>query len=165
MPRLGALAVLSLLFVLAACGPGEQEITPDQAAVFAEPVDVELVVPAERNAMAYAVEQIEAPAGARVRLVMDNRETTSRAMVHNVVVVNSAAAMDRVGQAGASAPNNIPDDPAIVTYTPLAGPGEQTAVVFEMPPPGTYPFICTFPGHFQFMQGTLVSTPPAEPAE
>ena len=112
-----------------------------------------------------AVERIEAPAGARVRLVMDNRETTSRAMVHNVVVVNSAAAMDRVGQAGASAPNNIPDDPAIVTYTPLAGPGEQTAVVFEMPPPGTYPFICTFPGHFQFMQGTLVSTPPAEPAE
>ena len=43
--------------------------------------------------------------------------------------------------------------------TPLAGPGERMAVVFTMPPPGEYPFICTYPGHARFMQGTLVSTP------
>ena len=42
---------------------------------------------------------------------------------------------------------------------PLAGPGERMAVVFTMPPPGEYPFICTYPGHARFMQGTLVSTP------
>ena len=159
--RLSAL-VLGLALTLTACGGGDAEPAPDQAAIFAETVDVELVVPAERNAMAYALERIEAPAGARVRLVIDNSETTSRAMVHNVVVLNSAAAMDRVGKDAAGAPGNIPDDPAILAYTPLAGPGETMAVVFEMPPPGRYPFICTFPGHFQFMQGVLVSTPPAD---
>ncbi|MEM6326744.1 MAG: plastocyanin/azurin family copper-binding protein [Bacteroidota bacterium] len=162
MPRFVPL-VLLLALPLAACGGGEEpEDAPDSAAAFAETVDVELVVTAERNAMAFAVEQIEAPAGARVRLVMDNSETTSRAMVHNVVVLSSAAAIDRVGTAAAGAPQNIPDDPAILFYTPLAGPGEKTAVVFEMPPEGTYPFLCTFPGHHTFMQGALVSTPPAE---
>ncbi|MEM1056095.1 MAG: plastocyanin/azurin family copper-binding protein [Bacteroidota bacterium] len=151
--------LLALLFLpLVACGSSDQEAIPDQTAVFAESVDVELVVAAERNAMAFAVERIEAPAGARVRLVMDNTETTSRAMVHNIVVVNNETAIDRVGNAAVGAPQNVPDDPGIVAYTPLAGPGERVAVVFEMPPVGEYPFICTFPGHHQFMQGVLVST-------
>ena len=155
------LALAPVLFLLAACGGGEADLAPDQAAVFAEAVDAELVVPAEKNAMAYAVTRIEAPAGARVRIVMDNSVTTSRAMVHNVVVLASPEAVERVGLAAAGAPDNIPDDPAILTHTPLTGPGERSAVVFTMPPAGEYPYICTFPGHFQFMRGTLVSTPPA----
>lgn len=154
-------SLLALAVVLAACGSEEPaEPSPDQAALFAQAVDVELVVGAEKNAMAYSVDEISAPAGATVRLVMDNVETTSRAMVHNVVILQTAAAIDRVGAAAAGADNNIPDDDAILAYTPLTGPGERTAVVFTMPPPGRYPFICTFPGHYQFMQGALVSTPP-----
>jgi azurin len=110
--------------------------------------------------MSFAVGEIVAPAGATVRLVIDNTETTSPAMVHNVVVVETERAIERVGQAAATAPDNIPDDDAILAYTPLARPGQRTAVVFTMPPPGRYPFICTYPGHFRFMQGTLVSTIP-----
>ena len=159
-PSLALLLVLFLALPLAACGGGEPELDPDQSAVFAEEVDAELVVPSEKNAMAYAVGQIEAPAGARVRIVMDNSATTSRAMIHNVVVLASPEAVERVGLAAAGAPNNIPDDAAILAHTPLTGPGERMAVVFTMPPPGEYPFICTFPGHFQFMRGTLVSTAP-----
>ena len=75
---------------------------------------------------------------------------------------DAASAVDRVGQAVSGDPDEEALDPAIVTYTPLAGPGERTAVVFTMPPPGEYPFICTFPGHYSFMQGTLVSTAPPE---
>ncbi|WP_094547002.1 plastocyanin/azurin family copper-binding protein [Rubricoccus marinus] len=155
-----ALLLLTAFFAFSACGGGEVTPSPDQEAIFADTVDVELVVPAEKNAMAYAVGEISAPAGARVRLVMDNTETTSRAMIHNVVVLNTAAAIDRVGKAAAGAADNIPEDPAIVVNTPLAGPGERQAVVFTMPPPGRYPFICTYPGHFQYMQGVLVSTAP-----
>lgn len=163
MFRLGLIGFL-LVVLFAACGPSDDpDLAAAQAAVFEEAVDVELVVAAEKNAMAFAVERIEAPAGSRVRLVMDNSETTSRAMVHNVVVVDSPSAVDRVGQAISGDPDEEALDPAIVAYTPLAGPGERTAVVFEMPPPGEYPFICTFPGHYSFMQGTLVSTaPPAD---
>lgn len=154
--RLLALLLFALAF--AACATDPPPDTPDQAAVFAEPVDVELVVPAVRNGMRFAVEEISAPAGARVRLVMDNEATTSPAMVHNVVVVRDQASVDRVGRAAAGAPGFVPDDPAVLVYTPLAGPRQRTAVVFTMPPPGRYPFICTYPGHYQLMQGTLVST-------
>ena len=158
------LAVLLVVLALQACQSDPPPPTAEEQAVFDTPVDVELVVPAVRNAMRYDVGRIEAPSGSIVRLVMDNRATTSGAMIHNVVVLRDAGAIDRVGSAAAREADHIPDDPAIVAYTPLAGPGARTAVVFTMPPPGTYPFICTYPGHYTMMQGTLVSTPdPAVP--
>ena len=156
-----ALAALALL-AAALVGPGCAEPpvpSPEQQAVFAQDVDAEVVVVAARNAMRYETPVVEAPAGATVRLVMDNAETTSPAMVHNVVVVRTEAAVERVGRAARG--DELPDHPALVAATPLAGPGERTAVVFTMPPPGRYPFVCTYPGHWAFMQGTLVSTPPA----
>lgn len=162
MKRVPAPRLLLLLALVIGCAD-PPEPSPEQQAVFAQEVDVELVVPAVRNAMSYAVGRVEAPAGATVRLVMDNTDTTSPAMVHNVVVVEGTEAdVERVGRAAAGVRDNIPDDDAILAFTPLAGPGERTAVVFTMPPPGTYPFLCTYPGHFQFMRGTLVSTPPAD---
>lgn len=158
--RLGALA---LACVASGCGPSPEPLSPEQEAVFAEAVDAEVIVVAARNAMRYETDRVEAPAGARVRLVIDNTATTSPSMVHNVLVVNStdARVADRVGQAAVGAPENVPDDPAVVVATPLAGPGERRAVVFTMPPAGEYTFLCTYPGHSQFMRGTLVSTPSA----
>lgn len=148
--------------VAAASGGGCAEPpgpSPEQIARFDQTVDAELVVVAVKNAMRYATVRVQAPEGATVRLVMDNSLTSSPAMVHNVVVLSDAGAVDRVGQAAARAPDNIPDDDAILFYTPLTGPGERTAVVFTMPPAGEYPFICTWPGHYATMQGVLVSTP------
>ena len=158
--RLGALALLVLGGP--GCGPDPEPPAPEQEAVFAEAVDAELVVITATNAMRYQTTRIEAPAGSRVRLVVDNSATTSPSMVHNVVVLDSAdpAVAERVGRAAAGAADNLPNDPAIVAATPLAGPGERRAVVFTVPPAGEYTFLCTYPGHFQFMRGTLVSGPP-----
>lgn len=150
---------LALSLTLAACTSEPAAPAPDQAAVFAQTVDAELVVASTPNAMAYATTEISAPAGATVRLVMDNTGTTSPAMLHNVVVVRTQSDVDRVGRAAAGAADHLPDDPAIIGGTPIAQPGTRTAVVFTMPPAGRYPFVCTYPGHYQFMRGTLVSTP------
>ena len=150
---------LTLLLLLAACASEPAPPSPEQTAVMAQPVDAELIVAAQANAMAYTAEtsRIEAPAGATVRIVMDNTATSSPTMVHNVVVLRGASDVQRVGRAATGAADHIPTDAAILAATPLAGPGEKRAVVFTMPPAGEYPFICTYPGHFQFMQGTLVS--------
>ena len=144
-----------LLLVLAGCADAP-ETTAEQREVFERPVEAEVVVAAARNAMRFADVRVEAPAGATVRLVMDNTGTSSPAMVHNVVVVQTEAAVQRVGLA--SRGETLPADPAILAATPLARPGQRTAVVFTMPPPGEYPFLCTYPGHWRAMQGTLVST-------
>ena len=153
------LALAALATAASGCAepPGP---SPEQVAIFEQPVDAELVVGADKNAMRYSVARVEAPAGATVRLVMDNSATTSPAMIHNVVVVRDRPAVERVGRAAATVPDNIPDDGAILAYTPLTRPGQRSAVVFTMPPPGQYPFLCTFPGHWAAMQGTLVSTAP-----
>jgi len=153
------LAAVVLVFTLPGCGGGVDPIPPEMVPIFEEQVDVELVVRARRNAMEYLDTRIEAPAGAKVRIVIDNTETSSSAMVHNVVVIQVESAVDRVALAAQRAPGNIPDDPAILVYTPQAEPHTKMAVVFTMPPAGEYPFICTYPGHFQTMRGTLVSTP------
>ena len=154
-----AVCLTFCLVVLAACASEPAPPSPEQAALFAQPVDAELVVVAKPNAMAFATTEITAPAGATVRLVMDNSATTSPAMLHNVVVLRAQGDIDRVGRAAAGAANHLPDDPAVLAGTPIAPPGSRTAVVFTMPPAGRYPFVCTYPGHYQFMRGTLVSTP------
>ena len=156
--RLGV-SYLGALLMIAACGPTPEPLSPEQQAIFAEAVDAEVVVVTVRNAMAYETSRIEAPAGATVRLVVDNATTTSPSMVHNVVVLadDDPATADRVSTARPDPEAGVPEDPSILVYTPLAGPGETRAVVFTMPPPGTYTFLCTYPGHGRFMRGTLVS--------
>ena len=155
--------VALVLFALAGCATDPPTPSADQEAVFAETVEVELVVTTAKNAMRYETLRIEAPEGARVRLVLDNRTTTSPSMLHNAVVLAPDADVDAIGRAAAGLATFVPDDPAVIAATPIARPQEQTAVVFTMPAAGVYPFVCTYPGHYQFMRGELVSTPrPAE---
>ena len=47
---------------------------------------------------------------------------------------------------------------AVIAKTAFAGPGETVEIVFTAPStPGTYPYICTFAGHYQAgMKGTLI---------
>lgn len=44
----------------------------------------------------------------------------------------------------------------IIVYSKLLGPGEKTVIEFDAPPKGAYKFICSFPGHYVTMQGTLI---------
>jgi azurin len=112
------------------------------------------------NQMNFAVTTFRVRAGEQVRLVFENTATVE-AMKHNVVILNDMAAIDRVGIAAISAADNdyIPDDEAILFHTPLAGPQETVEVTFTAPSePGSYPYICTFPGHYVLMRGVMTVT-------
>jgi len=55
-------------------------------------------------------------------------------------------------------PSYLPQDQsAIIVHTAMLGGGESDTIEFTAPPAGTYPFICTFPGHYAIMRGKLVS--------
>lgn len=44
----------------------------------------------------------------------------------------------------------------IIANTPMSAPGETVEVTFTAPSTvGDYPFICTFPGHYMTMKGTM----------
>ena len=51
----------------------------------------------------------------------------------------------------------VPDNKAILAYTPMANAGERTEVVFTVPPPGDYSYICSYLGHYIQMRGVLHS--------
>ena len=99
-------------------------------------------------------------AGQPVKLVFTNPDATQ----HNLVIVKPGA-LEEVGMAGnemAKDPAGItkgfvPDHPAILHHTKLLNPDTGEVLRFEAPKkPGTYPYLCTFPGHWQVMQGVMV---------
>ena len=47
--------------------------------------------------------------------------------------------------------------PGVFAATKLLKPGESDTITFTAPPAGTYPFICTYPGHYPKMQGKLIA--------
>lgn len=122
-----------------------------------DPIKTVTITP-EGNKMAFAQKQITVQPGQRVKIIFENT-ATSPAMQHNLVLLNTAEkdVVRRVGQAALSAEDYVPDDPSIVAATDVAKPGETTSVTFTAPQtPGEYTYVCTYPGHYVSMQGTLV---------
>lgn len=118
-----------------------------------------VVVSSEGANLSYDVTEIHAEAGSTLTIEYVNKGD----LPHNVVLVKSRSDINPVGVASlqASKTDYIPQDDAnqekIIAYTALSKPGETVYVTFTVPPPGTYPYICTYAGHFTMMQGDLIS--------
>lgn len=118
-----------------------------------------VIVGSEGANLSFDVTEIRAEAGSTLTIQYVN----SGDLPHNVVVVKQRSDINPVGVAAlqASQTGYIPQDEAnqqrIIAHTELAKPGETVYLTFTVPPPGTYPYICTYAGHFTMMQGDLIS--------
>ena len=110
------------------------------------------------DTMEYAETALSVRAGQTVTLTFENT-ATAEAMSHNVAVLQPGTDVDAFGTAAMSAAETeyIPADQSerVVAHTPVSAPGETVEVTFEAPAPGTYTYVCTFPGHYITMRGTL----------
>jgi azurin len=53
--------------------------------------------------------------------------------------------------------NYIPRTPKVLYHTRLLQPNASEAIYFMAPEkPGTYTYLCSYPGHAMVMQGTMV---------
>ncbi len=108
--------------------------------------------------LSYSVTEIRAKAG-DILLI---RYTNDSEMSHNIVLVKEEADIRPVGIAAlqAIASDWIPKNELnrIIAYSKLAYSGEKVEFSFKVPPPGTYPYICTYSAHWTQMQGRLIST-------
>jgi azurin len=108
--------------------------------------------------LAYDVKEITARAGELLTIRFINGSD----MAHNVVLLRSEDDVRPVGNAAAQAYDKewIPSDESerILAFTAVAEPGEEVTTTFVVPPPGSYPYICTYSGHWTMMRGVLVST-------
>ncbi len=110
------------------------------------------------NEMEFDQDTIEVKTSALVKLTLIN-EGTDQSMIHNVVITHPdkyklvALAGAQVGAPG----NYVPESKAVVAASPLALPGQTVVMEFTAPTePGTYRFVCTYPGHWQRMNGVMI---------
>ena len=51
----------------------------------------------------------------------------------------------------------VPNDKGVIAMSPILQSGNSYVIYFRAPRKlGTYPFLCTFPGHWQVMQWKLI---------
>jgi azurin len=123
----------------------------------------EVILKPVGNMVAFEMVEITAKAGSQLKVVMDNI-ATNPGMRHNFVLLNvgpdDESTIESIGigaiQAG-EAKDYVPDSKAILAYTPMADAGKTTEVVFTVPPPGDYSYICSYLGHYIQMRGVLHS--------
>lgn len=110
----------------------------------------------------FAPKEFSVAPGSKVRLAFSNPDI----MMHNWVLLKPGT-VDEIGaladqlasQADAMAKGYLPESDKIIHASQLLGPNGKEEIVFTAPSePGNYPYICTFPGHWRIMQGTLTVT-------
>ena len=113
--------------------------------------------------MKFSVTEITAKPGETIRIQFKNTGTLPKmAMAHNVIVLKPTTKVVEFNTAAASARETdfIPAamKSEVLASTGLAGPGETVEATLKVPAAaGTYPFMCSFPGHFTAgMKGNLV---------
>lgn len=99
-------------------------------------------------------------AGEQITIRLENADT----MPHNWILGKSGS-YNRLGSLAdtlAADPQfadqgYVPTSPDILAAIPVVNPQEANQITFTAPStPGTYPFLCTFPGHWRIMKGTLI---------
>jgi azurin len=126
--------------------------------------DVTFVLNTVNQEMAFDKKTLHATAGQTVEIVLNNKDQMS----HNLVVVQPGS-LETFGamvdgflkNPEAEKMGYVPKSRYVLGATDMLAPGVTGSVVLKLPDtPGTYPFVCTFPGHWRMMQGVIVVTAP-----
>src|SRR5690606_20603638 len=113
-----------------------------------------------RPGLQFDISEVKVKAGSRIKWVFNNNDD----MLHNCVITRPGTAA-AAGEAAlglglkGSEMQYVPLSDDILYHTNLLQPGSSETVYFTAPTkPGTYQYVCTFPGHHMLMQGKLVVT-------
>jgi len=117
--------------------------------------------------MVYDTTEFSVTASTPVCITMSNPDT----MQHNLLVVAPRAlseigiAGDKMGETAAGkACHFTPDSPKVLAVMGLVDPGATGEVWFVAPAkPATYPYVCTYPGHWRMMNGKMKVTASTTP--
>lgn len=112
--------------------------------------------------MAFDKTTLHAKVGQTVEIVLNNKDE----MPHNLVVI-TAGSLESFGKMvdnflkdpDAAKSGYIPNSRYVLGATKMLEPGKTDSFIFKLPnKPGRYPFVCTFPGHWQMMKGEIIVT-------
>ena len=110
--------------------------------------------------MTFSLKEIKVKGGQKVKVTIKHTGTMAKdVMGHNFVLLKPGVDLAAFSQKAikAKATNYVPvGDPDVIAHTKIVGGGESDTVEFDAPAPGTYEFICSFPGHYSMMKGTFI---------
>jgi azurin len=110
--------------------------------------------------MRFNKREITVKAGQRVQLTLKHTgKLPKTVMGHNFVLLKKGVDVNGFVRKAIDFPNNdyVPTNSSeVIAYTKIIGGGESASIEFDAPAPGTYTFICSFPGHYAMMRGTFV---------
>ncbi len=131
------------------------ESQPSDAVMPGRPITIKSL-----TALRYDTETFSVKAGERITLTFINTDV----IPHNLVIALPDS-LQKVGDLSnrlAADPTAvdreyIPDTDAVLHFTPVLQVDETSVIHFNAPAfPGEYPFLCSFPGHWMLMNGTMV---------
>ncbi len=106
--------------------------------------------------MRYDVTDFTVAPGAEVRIVFENVDD----MPHNLVLFQAGTDVAAVAMKNLEKPEEamkrdwLPDDPRMLAHSKAVAPKTKDEIDFKAPDKGgSYPYVCTFPGHALSMQG------------
>jgi len=109
----------------------------------------------------YDKKSLSVKAGSTVKLTFYNNDD----MPHNIVITAPGKA-DAVGKQALDLDlqgerlDYVPNTENVLHFTQLLSPGARETIYFRAPEkPGAYQYVCTFPGHYLRMRGTLAVYP------
>lgn len=112
--------------------------------------------------MKYDTTEMLVQPGQPVKITFENGDD----LPHNVVFCKpgtdtAAMAMKQMEKPEEALKRNwLPDDPRIWAHSKMLNPHEKEVLSFSAPEkPGSYPYVCTFPGHALTMRGVLKVAP------
>lgn len=113
------------------------------------------------DAMQFDTKEFKVKAGQKIKLTFKHSgKYAKQAMGHNFVLLKAGTDIaDFATKANLARDNDyIPQSEAakIIAHTKLLGGGESDTIEFTAPKKGTYPYICSFPGHYGLMQGKFI---------
>lgn len=122
--------------------------------------DVVIELETVSQTMAFDKKSITVRAGEKVRIDFKNADE----MPHNVVFLDTdkieefgATVDEMLSQSDAAERHYVPSSRYILASSRILDPGAEQSLSFVAPSkPGRYTFVCTYPGHWRMMQGTLV---------
>lgn len=145
-----------LAFVLTGCSKKEEPATAAAPAAVG-PRTIEITA---NDSMKYNLSSISLAVGEEVRLSLINvGSMPKQAMAHNIVVLKPGTDTAAFATAAAAvAPEYIPEALAgqVIAHTKMLGPKQTDSIVVKFTEPGEYPFLCSFPAHYQVgMKGVI----------
>lgn len=170
-----SITLTAAAFLLASCGGSQdksestnteegnkEEVVADESTQSAEKVGIvgdSIFLYAEGTTMQdmkFRPDDLTIESGKTYQLVLINTGD-NEAMMHNMVVVEKGTG-DEVGQNGIEHKDNgyvMPNDINVIYQSPLVKFGQTNITPLKIDESGDHDFICSYPGHWGQMNGTI----------